>query len=172
MAKAKAKRAKKKPVRKASKPAPRTKPSARKAPPKAKATARVPEPPKWGAAQAREFAAIQSRAAELAKSLKAADFDHDGVPVEGEWSRMLADLAAWSSRYGVKAKVNEHQHPPAPASGGTPTPMSHCAGTTTGTEIIKIGKKKYKVTTTCLLHRETLLGRCVYNCYESGFSAV
>jgi hypothetical protein len=190
MAKGKAK-AKTKPARKAArKPAPKAaakRVAARKPAPKAPAAKvaatkvaapKVPAPklpPQWSAAQRSEFEAIRSRAKALSAGLKRTDFDSDGNPVPGPWASMLADLDAWARKHKVKLETHEHDHAPAaggaaPAGGDAPagvTPYGYggdCPGSFTKTERKKVYGTDYIYNYSCTLKRQTVLGRCVYNC--------
>jgi hypothetical protein len=166
-------KAKTKPARKAAaarKPAPKAaskKPAAKAAAPKL--------PPKWSAAQKSEFAVIQARAKALSAGLKAADFDSEGNPLPGPWASMLGDLHAWARKYNVTLETHEHDH--APAAGGAKAPVGDapagatprayggdCPGSFTKTEKKTISGYTYTYNYSCTLRRQTLLGRCVYDC--------
>jgi hypothetical protein len=166
-----------KPARKAAaarKPAPKAaskKAAPKKPAPKAATTAAAKLPPKWSAAQRSEFDAIQARAKALSAGLKRTDFDADGNPLPGPWASMLADLHAWARKHKVTLEQHEHDHaPPAGGSDGAPagvTPYGYggdCPGSFTKVEKKKVYNVTYTNTYNCTLRRQTLLGRCVYDC--------
>jgi hypothetical protein len=128
----------------------------------------------WPAAQLRDYKAIEKRAVTLAKSLKDADFDAKGNPVNPAWSRLLGDLDAWAAKYGVKLSTQEHDH--ARTDGTGPVPMA-AGGTCPGSFQTKPiyhttlpGGTVLMEQTSCTLKRKTLLGRCVYSCTDTVFT--
>jgi hypothetical protein len=163
-------KAKARPVRKT---AAKLKAAPKKHAPK-KAAAKKPAPPpalaKWSAPQKSEFDAIRARAQALSPGLKRTDFDNDGNPLPGPWASMLADLHAWARKYKVTLETHEHDHTPgaavgAPAGGATPIAYGgDCPGSFTKVEKKKVYNVTYTNTYNCTLRRQTLLGRCVYDC--------
>jgi hypothetical protein len=172
-------KAKTKPARKAARRKPAPKAASKKAAPKkpapkaaASKVAAPKLPPKWTAVQRSEFAAIQARAKALSPVLKRTDFDADGNPLPGPWASMLADLDAWARKHKAKLETHEHDHTQAAGAGvgapaGGATPIAYggdCPGSFTKTERKKVYGTDYIYNYSCTLKRQTLLGRCVYNC--------
>jgi len=142
---------------------------------KKKPAARSKTKAPWAAAQLRGYKALQKRAVTLGKSLTDADFDAKGDPVNPAWSRLLANLDAFATKYSVKSSTREHDHA---GTGATdPVPMSAGGGCPGSFQT----KPKYFTTlpngdvlmqqTSCTLKRKTLLGRCVYSCIDGVFTA-
>jgi len=125
---------------------------------------------KWSVTQKREFAAITRRARALSQKLKPDDFDREGNPVDGPWAKMLADLDAWAKKHKVEFKTTERdQKDLIPDSG--PAPIIRCPPMTTYTEKLTFppgsGMRDISIKYTCYLRRQTLFGRCVFECtYE------
>ena len=125
---------------------------------------------KWSVVQKREFAAITRRSRALAPKLGPDDFDREGNPVDGPWAKLLSDLDAWARKYKVELKTTERERDTIiPGSG--PVPIIRCPPVTTYTEKLTFpagsGMRDISIKYTCHLRRQTLLGRCVFDCtYE------
>ena len=170
--KAKAK-PKSKPVRKAArarKPAPKAaakkaarRPAARK-PARKRAAPRLP--PRWSAAAKSEFDAIQARVKALSAGLTRNDFGDDGNARPGPWAALLADLHAWAKKHKVTLETHEHDHGMAAGPAGA-APRAYggsCPGSFKKSEKRTYYGTTYVYNYTCILRRQTWLGRCVYDC--------
>jgi hypothetical protein len=157
-------------AKKARKAAKKTRKVAKKKP-AARAKAKAP----WPAAQLRDYKTIEKRAETLGKSLTDADFDAKGNPVNPAWSRLLGDLDAWAAKYKVKLSTQEHNHAVASGTGPVPTAAGGgCPGSFQTKPVYHTTLPSGTVLneqTSCTLKRQTLLGRCVYSCTTTVFTA-
>lgn len=142
---------------------------------KKKPAARSKSKAAWPAAQLRDYKALEKRAVTLAKSLTDADFDAKGDPVNPDWSRLLDDLDAWAAKYKVKLSTQEHDHADAGGTGAVPRSLGGgCPGSFQTKPVYHTRLPNGTVLmeqTSCTLKRKTLLGRCVYSCTDTVFTA-
>lgn len=122
--------------------------------------------PKWGETTKHEFEAITGRAAAFSAKATSELFDKDGNAANAEWIKILADLDAWAAKHKVGLGTSEHESYALQAPGGGAVTRSECPSLTSSIETVEFAgtNQKYKVRHTCLLRRQTLLGRCVYSC--------
>ena len=120
--------------------------------------------PKWSEAARKALDAIVSRAQAVSADPARHLFDADGNATDPAWVAILADLDQWAAAHNVTLGRSEYER--RLIGGNEAVTSASCPGIMTSTETVSfdgIGQK-YKVKHTCVLRRQTLLGRCVYNC--------
>jgi hypothetical protein len=125
--------------------------------------------PKWSEEKKREFDSISRRADTFAKRPPQSLFDKDGNATDPGWAKILSELDDWARRHKVELNQTERDLATiVPVPAGDPVPYtSACPVKTVTTETYTGGGITTKMKFTCFLKRQTLLGRCVYNCsYE------
>lgn len=120
--------------------------------------------PKWTEAAQTSLEAIVARAKAVSTDRSRRLFDDEGNALDPAWKAVLAELDTWAATHNVALGTSEYERR---LIGGTDAvTTATCPSVMTSTETVTFEglNQKYKVKHTCVLRRQTLLGRCVYNC--------